>query len=261
MAPQGKIPQADGGILHLEAFYPNEALFDRPNRMKDSTSLSEKSLTDSLVPPKINWFRRQLSIWGQKNLRNFPWRQTRDPYAILVAEFLLQRTDAAKVVPIYTNFLARYPTLPDLAGANVEEIGELLQPLGLFFRAERLHQCAQLVLQEYRGKIPESEKQLLKLPGIGRYIARSICANAFGQPLAILDTNVARILERFFGVRGGRVKSRCKLLWQAAERVAPSKEVGKWNLTLLDFGAQVCLAKNPLCSQCLLKDRCDRATL
>jgi A/G-specific adenine glycosylase len=177
--------------------------------MKDTTSLSEKSLTDSLAPAKINWFRRQLSIWGKQNLRNFPWRQTHDPYAILVAEFLLQRTDAAKVVPIYTNFLAQYPTLPDLAGANVEEIGELLQPLGLFFRAERLHQCAQILLQEYRGKIPQSEKELLELPGIGRYIARSICANAFGQPLAILDTNIARILEltvrSFFRVRGDQI--------------------------------------------------------
>jgi len=228
--------------------------------MKDPTSLSAKNPIDSLKPAKIKWFRRQLSIWGKQNLRNFPWRQTRDPYAVLVAEFLLQKTDAATVVPIYHKFLARYPTLQDLAGANVEEIGKLLQPLGLFFRAERLHQCAQILLQEYRGKIPESEKQLLELPGIGKYTARSICANAFGQPLAILDTNVARILERFFGVRGGRVKSRCKLLWQAAERVAPRKEVGKWNLTLLDLGAQVCLAKNPLCSQCLLKDRCDYAT-
>jgi A/G-specific adenine glycosylase len=163
--------------------------------MKDPTSLSEKSLSDSLAPAKINWFRGQLSIWGQKNLRNFPWRQTHEPYAILVAEFLLQRTDAAKVVPIYTNFLARYPTLPDLAGANVEEIGKLLQSLGLFFRAERLHQCAQIVLQEYRGKIPESEKELLELPGIGRYIARSICANAFGQPLAIVTK---RISEKFY---------------------------------------------------------------
>ncbi|MBE9171431.1 A/G-specific adenine glycosylase [Pleurocapsales cyanobacterium LEGE 06147] len=229
--------------------------------MKDTTSLLEKNFTNSLAPTKIKWFRRQLSIWAKQNLRNFPWRQTCDPYAILVAEFLLQRTEAATVVPIYTSFLARYPTLQDLAAANVEEIGKLLQPLGLFFRAERLHQCAQILLQEYRGKIPESEKQLLKLPGIGKYTARSICANAFGQSLAILDTNVARILERFFGMRGGRVKSRCKLLWQTAERIAPHKEVGKWNLTLLDFGAQVCTAKNPLCSECLLRKRCDYATL
>jgi A/G-specific adenine glycosylase len=229
--------------------------------MKDPTSLSAKNPIDSLKPAKIKWFRRQLSIWGKQNLRNFPWRQTPDPYAILVAEFLLQRTDAAKVVPIYTNFLARYPTLQDLEEENVEEIGTLLQPLGLFFRAERLHQCAQILLQEYRGKIPQSEKQLLKLPGIGKYTARSICANAFNQPLAILDTNVARILERFFGVRGGRVKSRCKLLWQAAEKVAPRKEVGKWNLTLLDLGAQVCKSKHPLCSQCPLRKRCDYAQL
>lgn len=81
----------------------------------------------------------------------------------------------------------------------------------------------------YDGKIPDVEAQLLALPGVGKYTARSICAHAFGQQRAILDTNVARILERFFGLQGGRVKSRCKVLWKAAEQIAPLEEVGKWN--------------------------------
>lgn len=98
--------------------------------------------------------------------------------------------------------------------------------------------------------------KLLQLPGVGLYTARSICANAFSQPKAVLDTNVARILERFFGLIGNRVKSRCKLLWKTAEEVAPTTDVSRWNLTLLDFGAAICTAKNPQCADCPLRDRC-----
>jgi A/G-specific adenine glycosylase len=209
-----------------------------------------------IATSKIQGFRRQLSHWGQQNLRDFPWRRTTNAYDIFIAEFMLQKTDANTVAPIYKTFLSRYPTLSELAIASVEEIAEILKPLGLFFRAERLAQTTQILLEKYAGKIPACEKQLLELPGIGIYTARSICANAFDQPLAILDTNVARILERFFNLQGERVKSRCKILWRAAEKVAPSQKVSLWNLTLLDFGAMVCTARNPACDRCPLQQQC-----
>ena len=183
---------------------------------------------------EIEWFQKQLISWAKQNLRDYPWRRTSDPYSILIAEFLLQRTDADSVVSIYEVFLARYPTVEKLALAEVEALAQLLQPLGLFSRAERLWRTAKIIVEKHRGKIPESERELLKLPGIGRYTARAICSQAFGQPSAILDTNVARILERFFGIEGGRVKSRCKILWSRAEAIAPDRAVGLWNLTLLD---------------------------
>ena len=126
-------------------------------------------------------------------------------------------------------------------------------------RAKRLHQSATIVCDRYGGKIPDREKQLLELPGICKYTARAICSQAFGQPLPELDTNVARILERFFGLKGNRVKSRCKILWNVAEKIAPNREVGKWNLTLLDFGAMVCRARNPLCDDCPLSEKCNYA--
>jgi A/G-specific adenine glycosylase len=214
-------------------------------------------IEENITPAKVKWFRNQLSEWAKQNLRDFPWRRTCNPYALFIAEFMLQKTEAQTVVPIYEAFLDRYPTLQDLKAATVEDIAQILKPLGLFFRAERLYQSAQIILDKYKGKIPDSEKLLLELPGIGIYTARSICANAFDQPLAILDTNVARILERFFALKGDRVKSRCKLLWRTAELVAPAKKVATWNLTLLDFGAMVCTAKNPLCSQCPLQKQCN----
>lgn len=158
---------------------------------------SQETLATILVPAKVKWFRRQLTTWAKHHLRYYPWRHTVDAYAIFIAEFMLQKTDADTVVPIYETFLLQYPTLSDLAAATVEDIAQILKPLGLFFRAERLLHSATIILEQYEGKIPTSEKQLLALPGVGIYTARAICSNGFNQPLAILDTNVARILERF----------------------------------------------------------------
>jgi A/G-specific adenine glycosylase len=205
---------------------------------------------------KTAWFRTELLTWAEWNLRDYPWRRTTNPYYILVAEFLLQRTDADTVVPIYEVFFTRYPTLDKLIIAKLKAIERLLQPLGLLFRAERLFKTARIIAKDYRGNIPDSENELLKLPGIGKYTARAICSQAFGQPAAVLDTNVARILERFFGIEGERVKSRCKILWKAAETIAPETGVGHWNLTLLDFGAITCTARNPKCFECPLAKRC-----
>jgi A/G-specific adenine glycosylase len=204
----------------------------------------------------IQWFQQQLLIWAENNLRDYLWRGTKDPYSILVAEFLLQRTDADTVKPIYEVFLTRYPTLKDLAIADVRDISELLQPLGLFFRAERLLRTVRTIKDKYGGKVPQEERELLKLPGIGKYTARAILSQAFDQPAAVLDTNVIRIIERFFGITGGRVKSRCNILWNAADSIAPDTGVGRWNLTLLDFGAKICTARSPDCDVCPLYQRC-----
>lgn len=219
-----------------------------PEKKKQAVRISRK---------KINWFQVRLSTWAKKNLRDYAWRKTSKPYDILVAEFLLQKTDADTVASIYASFLKRYPTPDKLAQATIEDISKLLKPLGLFFRAERLFQTARIITEQYSNKIPNSEKELLKLPGIGKYTARAICSQAFGQSVVVLDTNVARIIERFFGIEGERVKSRCKILWQAAETVAPDTQVGLWNLTLLDFGALTCTAKKPKCSECPISKRCN----
>jgi A/G-specific adenine glycosylase len=209
-----------------------------------------------LSPTQIKWFRHQLSIWGVVNRRDYPWRKTIDSYHLLVAESLLQRTNADTVAPIYQIFLHRYPTIEDLAVANLKDLMDILKPLGLFFRAERLQQCAEIIIRQHDGKVPETQKQLIELPGIGDYTARQIGAQAFNQPLAVLDANVARILERFFGLQGERVKSRCKILWGAADLIAPKADVGTWNLALLDFGALTCKAQNPDCENCPLSSKC-----
>jgi A/G-specific adenine glycosylase len=206
---------------------------------------------------KIQWFRLYLQTWAKKHFRQFPWRDTKNPYSILVAEFLLQKTNAALVLPIYQAFIKKYPTVKDLAKADHQDLQKFLQPLGLSFRAQRLYQTANAIVENYDGNIPSDEAQLLKLPGVGKYTARSVCANAFGQSKALIDTNVARIFERFFSLQGGKVKSRCPILWQAAETVSPISDVGTWNLTLFDFGAAVCTAKNPHCLECPISQKCN----
>jgi A/G-specific adenine glycosylase len=215
----------------------------------------------TILKKQIRWFGQKLLSWSAINLRDFPWRRTTDPYAIFIAEFLLQKTDATTVEKIYETFLTRYPDIRAIADTQIEEIAELLTPLGLHFRAERLHRSAQIILEKHGGKIPATEAELMELPGIGKYTARSICACAFGQPLAVLDTNIARIIERFFGIKGNRVKSRCKILWGTAELLAPKKNVGIWNLTLIDFGAGICTASRPRCQNCPLQSHCHYAKI
>ncbi|WP_071516978.1 A/G-specific adenine glycosylase [Geitlerinema sp. PCC 9228] len=211
---------------------------------------------ESLPTEKITWFQQQIIAWATENRRDFPWRRTQDAYAVLVAECLLQKTGAQQAVAVYETILATYPTIESLAAADLEELTNLLQPLGLAFRAPRLQQAAVKVRDRWDGQIPSTETELLELPGVGNYVARSILANAYCQPVAVLDTNVARILERFFGIQGERVKSRCKKLWHVAEQVAPETEVGHWNLSVMDFGALVCTAKNPACGSCPLQEQC-----
>jgi A/G-specific adenine glycosylase len=224
--------------------------------VKVITTQPKSNRSDYPSTAEIKWFRKHLSAWGVANRRDYPWRKTTDSYHLLVAESLLQKTDADTVAPIYELFLAHYPTIQDLAAANLDDVAKILKPLGLFFRAERLQQCSQIVIRQYDGKVPQDQKQLLKLPGIGDYTARAIGSQAFNQPLAVLDANVARILERFFGLQGERVKSRCKILWGAADLIAPKTAVGKWNLALLDFGALTCKAPNPDCEHCPLASKC-----
>lgn len=215
--------------------------------------MAAKVILDS---KQVTWFRKKLWSWAKENLRDYPWRSTDSPYEILVAEFLLQQTNADTVVPVYEAFLSCYPTLENLAAANLDDIASILQPLGLFFRSQRLLETAKIVSEKHKGKIPKQESQLLKLPGVGIYTAKAVASQAFQAPVAVMDTNVARILERFFGIQGERVKSRCKILWGAADLIAPSRKVGRWNLTLLDFGALVCTARNPKCHDCPLAKRC-----
>lgn len=220
---------------------------------------SQRKIENSPNERQIGWFQNRLIAWGKEHLRDFPWRQTTNPYEIFVAEFLLQQTDAPRVIPVYQELLKKYPTLRDLANASVQEIAKILKPLGFHYRASRLQRAARILIEDiaFEGNIPNDEIKLLQLPGVGKYIAKSVCANAFGQPLAVLDTNISRIFQRFFGLQPRVTRVRDDpYFWEVTQRVAPNTNVGFWNLTLIDFGAAICTVKKPHCSECPLREQC-----
>jgi A/G-specific adenine glycosylase len=209
---------------------------------------------------KVKWFRHAISTWARDNFRDFPWRRTTDPYVVFVAEFLLQQTDAPRIVSVYQQLLTKYPTLNDLAMASVSDLAVLLRPLGLHYRASRIFQSAHRIVSDptFGGKVPDDKAKLLQLPGVGNYMACSICANAFSKPFAVIDINISRILQRFFGLKPHRARARDDpYFWEIAQRVAPRTDVGRWNLSLIDFGTAVCTSRNPRCTECPLRQRCE----
>lgn len=212
----------------------------------------------SIEDEQIVWFLSHLEHWGDTNRREFPWRETNTPYEILIAEVLLQQTDAKRVEPVYVAFLREFPNIQRLSDASYAQIESVLQPLGFHFRADRLHQLAKYICKNCSGNIPDNKADLEKLKGIGPYAANSICANAFGQDLAIVDTNVIRIYQRFYGIKSiSKRPRRDKNFWDFSQRfIAKASSARLWNLTLLDFGALVCTHYRPKCNECDLNTKC-----
>lgn len=191
--------------------------------------------------------------WWDEWHRDLPWRQTRDPYAILVSEVMLQQTQVSRVVPKYTAFLEQFPTLAHLAGASVAEVIRAWSGLGYNRRAVNLHRLAQTVVLEHGGHLPTTARALLALPGIGEYTARAVASIAFGEAVAAVDTNVRRVLIRVFdGAETARSPAGVQAL---ADYVLAADRPGDWNQTLMELGARVCLPA-PDCASCPLQHVC-----
>src|SRR6266513_4396644 len=209
------------------------------------------------LPVSRQWFRRRLLEWYRKNGRDLPWRQTRDPYSILVSEVMLQQTQVDRVLPKYHEWLEKYPTLGALAAAPEDEVAETWRPLGYNIRPRRLHAIARESVSRYGGRLPSDRETLLSFKGIGAYTAGAIRSFAFRERAAILDTNVARVLFRMF-VRRGDPKAHAmkKHLWAISETVVPHKHVFDFNQALMDLGATVCVARKPKCELCPMTSLC-----
>jgi A/G-specific adenine glycosylase len=199
----------------------------------------------------------ELLSWWAKNKRNFPWRETRDPYKILISEVLLHRTRAEQVVPVYKQFVNKFPTIGDLSAAKLDEISEILKPLGLHWRTKLLSQAVNLIMKEYGGRIPSTKAELELLPGIGPYISSAIMCFAFGYTEPILDTNTVRIIGRVLGVKITDQSRRSKLFQELSESTLDKKNPREFNYALIDLGALACIPKEPLCSICPLNCMCD----
>jgi A/G-specific adenine glycosylase len=186
-----------------------------------------------------------------------PWRETDDPYHILVSEVMLQQTQVDRVLPKYHEWLAKYPSLESLAGAEEDDVVQTWRPLGYNIRPRRLQAIARESVANYGGELPGDEETLRSFKGIGRYTAGAVMSFAFGKRAAILDTNVARVLYRVFVGKGEpKGHAMIKRLWEISETVLPHKHVFDFNQALMDLGATVCPARKPLCPVCPMRRGC-----
>jgi A/G-specific adenine glycosylase len=196
-------------------------------------------------------FRAILLAWYDAHARDLPWRRTRDPYRIWLSEVMLQQTRVAAVIEHYHEFLRRFPTVEKLAAAREASVLAAWSGLGYYRRARMLHAAAKVVVRELNGKFPTSAKSLLALPGIGRYTAAAIASIAFDEPIAVVDGNVERVLQR----TSGRSLTGEKM-WSAAEDLLDRSRPGDFNQAIMELGATVCTPRAPACLMCPVIDLC-----
>ena len=203
-------------------------------------------------------FKRRLLKWFRQVGRDLPWRTTRDPYRVLVSEFMLQQTQVKRVEEFYPRFLERFPTLDALAGARARQVREAWDGLGYYRRAANLHRLARTVVTEHDGSIPDDPDALARLPGVGRYTAGAVASFAYERRVAAVDTNVARVLRRVFRLRLGRDGQGERQLWRLAERLLPTRAATAWefNQAMMDLGARYCVARSPQCGECPVRPAC-----
>jgi len=200
---------------------------------------------------------RTLLDWYAANARRLPWRGHPDAYAVWVSEIMLQQTRVETVIPYFEHWMVRFPTIPALAKASQQEVLQTWEGLGYYSRARNLQQAAQKLVLEYGGALPQSRKELEKLPGIGRYTAGAIASMAFGQDEAALDGNIRRVLSRLFAMRlPARSPQGEKRLWGLAEENLPSGRAGDFNQALMDLGTAICTPQRPACLICPLAELC-----
>ena len=218
----------------------------------------------SLMTDGSRAFARRLLRWYDRHRRDLPWRcgagsgEKLDPYRVLVSEAMLQQTQVATVIPYFHRFLARFPTLRDLANADEQHVLRSWQGLGYYSRARNLHRAAQQVMKEHGGQLPGSVQALAALPGVGRYTAGAVASIAFDCRAPIVDGNVARVLCRIDRIQADpRERETVELLWRRAEEILPKRRCGDFNSALMELGATVCTPRGPQCLICPVRDHCE----
>ena len=195
--------------------------------------------------------RRQLLAWYDAHARDLPWRRNRDPYRVWVSEIMLQQTRVAAVIEHYQEFLRRFPSVEKLAAARESSVLAAWSGLGYYRRARSLHAAARVVAHKRGGKFPETAREWRTMPGIGRYTAAAIASIALGEPVAVVDGNVERVLDRIAGkaISGEQV-------WTVAETFLDRDRPGDFNQAMMELGATMCTPRAPACLLCPLVELC-----
>jgi A/G-specific adenine glycosylase len=213
--------------------------------------MAKSPSSGSLPQSRIQEFRIPLLAWYGAHARDLPWRRSSDPYRVWVSEVMLQQTRVAAVIEHYHEFLSRFPTVEKLASARESSVLAAWSGLGYYRRARMLHAAAKVIARKLQGKFPQRAEGWRELPGIGRYTAAAIASIAFGEPVAVVDGNVERVLQRV----GGKILSSPQL-WQAAEALLDSTRPGDFNQAMMELGATVCTPRAPSCLTCPILDMC-----
>ena len=224
-------------------------LNSRP-QLKMLKSFMDCALSRSSTDKRL--FRLALLRWYDAGKRDLPWRRNKDPYRIWISEIMLQQTRVSAVLEHYREFLTRFPTLENLASANLDAVLAVWSGLGYYRRARNLHAAAQKVVVEFAGRIPLTAAELRHLPGIGRYTAAAIASIAYGEKCAVLDGNVERVLARLSGHAATSSD-----LWKSAEDLLSSERPGDFNQAMMELGATVCLPAEPRCLVCPVHKWCE----
>jgi A/G-specific adenine glycosylase len=196
-------------------------------------------------------FRRRLLEWYDRERRDLPWRKDRDPYRVWVSEIMLQQTRVAAVIEHYHAFLKKFPTVKKLAMARQASVLAAWSGLGYYRRARMMHRAAKEIVSKHDGKFPATAEGLRELPGIGRYTAAAIASIAFGEPVAVVDGNVERVLSRIVGESLPHAE-----VWPLAEDTLDAKRPGDFNQAMMELGATVCLPRQPKCLMCPVSEEC-----
>jgi A/G-specific adenine glycosylase len=205
-------------------------------------------------------FTRRLLAWWSRAARDLPWRKTRDPYRVLVSEFMLQQTQVSRVAEYYPRFLTRFPDLEALARARPRAVREAWEGLGYYARASNLHALARVVSEDHDGTLPDTPEKLIALPGVGPYTAGAVACFAYEKPVPAVDTNVSRVLRRVFW--GSNHAPRTTQLWDLASALVPKngKQAWKFNQAVMELGALMCVARKPKCPECPVRPACKTGT-
>jgi len=196
-------------------------------------------------------FRNKLLAWYDANARALPWRENRDPYRVWVSEIMLQQTRVSAVIEHYQEFLRRFPTVEKLASAREATVLATWSGLGYYRRARMLHAAAKIVARDAGGKFPSTADEWRKLPGIGRYTAAAIASIAFGEPVAVVDGNVERVVQRIAGRRMSGLE-----IWQESGNWLDRERPGDFNQAMMELGATVCTPGVPACLTCPVLELC-----
>lgn len=218
----------------------------------------DKSQMVANLPDKrrIKFFRNKIIKWFKKKGRKYPWRETSDPFHILIAEMMLRRTKADQVKPVYNKLFTEYLDIEAMANAEDKKLEQILHPLGLKWRTPAFALVAREIKEKYQCEIPKTREKLTTLPGVGEYVAGAVLSIAYNKKEWIVDSNIVRLFKRFFGIKTSKEGRRDKHVIEIAKVYSSGKNPRDANLAILDFSALICVPRIPKCKSCPLSNSC-----